>query len=160
MSLVDGYRNKIRPNRPAAAPPRVRVGHRSRSGRLAAGALDAARRHLADSLEPAGLHGAAGQALADLGHALEPLEARLPGLGRQRLRAAMGAEAFRAEYAAGRALDPPRAAHQVLYGIQPGREAQRAGTLVREPACAVAGEAVAVLTPRELDVLEFVAGIE
>jgi hypothetical protein len=39
MSLVDGYRNKIRPNRPAAAPPRVRVGHRSRSGRLAAGAV-------------------------------------------------------------------------------------------------------------------------
>ena len=51
------------------------------------------------------LHGAADQALADLGHALEPLEARLADLDRQRLRAAMGAEAFEAEYAAGRALD-------------------------------------------------------
>ena len=52
------------------------------------------------------LHGAADQALADLGHALEPLEARLAGLDRQRLRAAMGDEAFEAEYAAGRTLDP------------------------------------------------------
>ena len=51
------------------------------------------------------LHGAADQALADLGHALEPLEARLADLDRQRLRAAMGAEAFEAEYAAGRTLD-------------------------------------------------------
>ena len=159
MSLVDGYRNKIRPNRPA----------RPRPGFASATAADPAawrraiwmpRRHLADSLGPAGLHGAADQALADLGHALEPLEARLPGLGRQWLRAAMGAEAFQAEYAAGRALDPPRVAHQALYGIQPGREARRAGTLVREPACAVSGEAVAVLAPRELDVLKLVAEIE
>ena len=51
------------------------------------------------------LHGTADQALADLGHALEPLEARLAGLDRQRLGAAMGAEAFEAEYAAGRSLD-------------------------------------------------------
>jgi len=51
------------------------------------------------------LHGAADQALADLGHALEPLEARLAGLDRQRLRAAMGAGAFEAEYTAGRSLD-------------------------------------------------------
>jgi tetratricopeptide (TPR) repeat protein len=47
------------------------------------------------------LHGAADQALAELGHALEPLEARLAGLDRERLRAAMGAGAFEAEYAAG-----------------------------------------------------------
>jgi predicted ATPase/DNA-binding SARP family transcriptional activator/class 3 adenylate cyclase len=52
------------------------------------------------------LHGAADQALADLGHALEPLEARLADLDRQRLRAAIGTEAFDAEYAAGRALTP------------------------------------------------------
>ena len=51
------------------------------------------------------LHGAADQALADLGHALQPLEGRLADLDRQRLRAAMGAEAFEAEYAAGRTLD-------------------------------------------------------
>ena len=51
------------------------------------------------------LHGAADQALADLGHALEPLEARLADRDRQRLRAAMGAGAFDAEYAAGRTLD-------------------------------------------------------
>ena len=51
------------------------------------------------------LHGAADQTLADLGHALEPLEARLAGLDRQRLRAAMGAGAFEAEYTAGRSLD-------------------------------------------------------
>jgi hypothetical protein len=54
------------------------------------------------------LHGAADQALADLGHTLEPLEGRLANLDRQRLRAAMGAEAFEAEYAAGRVLDPAR----------------------------------------------------
>jgi predicted ATPase/DNA-binding SARP family transcriptional activator len=52
------------------------------------------------------LHGAADKALADLGHGLEPLEARLADLDRQRLRAAMGTEAFDAEYAAGRALSP------------------------------------------------------
>ena len=51
------------------------------------------------------LHGAADQTLADLGHALEPLEARLADRDRQRLRAAMGAGAFDAEYAAGRVLD-------------------------------------------------------
>jgi len=51
------------------------------------------------------LHGAADQALADLGHALEPLEARLADQDRRRLRAAMGTQAFDAEYAAGRTLD-------------------------------------------------------
>ena len=95
------------------------------------------------------LHGAAGQALADLGHALEPLEERLADLDRQRLRAAMGDGAFEAEYAAGRTLDlaqvlaalgrtdaaaeQARVAHEALPGIQ------------------------TVLTPRELDVLKLVA---
>ncbi|MBV9092617.1 MAG: adenylate/guanylate cyclase domain-containing protein [Streptosporangiaceae bacterium] len=50
------------------------------------------------------LHGAADQALAVLGETLEPLEGRLCDLHRQRLRAAMGAEAFEADYAAGRSL--------------------------------------------------------
>jgi non-specific serine/threonine protein kinase len=115
------------------------------------------------------LHGAADQALADLGHALEPLEGRLADLDRQRLRAAMGAEAFEDEYAAGRALGmagmlaalaredaaggQPRAAHQA----RPGMQAQRTGALVSEPDAAVSAEAVSVLTPRELDVLKLVA---
>ena len=55
------------------------------------------------------LHGAADQALADLGHALQPLEARLADLDRQRLRAAMGDGAFEAAYGAGRTLDLARA---------------------------------------------------
>jgi hypothetical protein len=59
-------------------------------------------------------HGAADQALADLGHALEPLEARLADRGRQRLRAAMGADAFEAEYAAGRTLTPEQIADLAL----------------------------------------------
>ena len=80
------------------------------------------------------------QGLADLGHALEPLEARLAGLDRQRLRAAMGAEAFDAEYAAGRTLDLARAAHQALQGISASREPPRAGALVSEPDAAVSGE--------------------
>ena len=70
------------------------------------------------------LHGAADQALADLGHTLQPLEARLAGLDRQRLRAAMGAEAFEAEYAAGRTLDLAQAVGPAGSG---GREAPRAG---------------------------------
>jgi len=52
------------------------------------------------------LHGAADQALADLGETLQPLEARLADRDRQRLRATMGIEAFEAEYAAGRTLTP------------------------------------------------------
>ncbi|MBV9094684.1 MAG: tetratricopeptide repeat protein, partial [Streptosporangiaceae bacterium] len=118
---------------------------------------------------PARLHGAADQALADLGHVLQPLEARLAGLDRQRLRAAMGDGAFDAAYAAGRILDlaqvlaalgradaaagQPRAAHQA----RPGMQAERAGALGSEPDAAVSGEAVTVLTPRELDVLKLVA---
>ncbi len=119
------------------------------------------------------LHGAADQAFADLGHALQPLEGRLADLDRQRLRAAMGAEAFEDEYAAGRALGPAgvlaalgredaaagqaRVAHQALQGMQAGREAQPTGALVSELDAAVPGEAVTVLTPRELDVLKLVA---
>jgi predicted ATPase/DNA-binding CsgD family transcriptional regulator len=93
------------------------------------------------------LHGVADQALADLGHSLQPLEARLAGLDRQRLRAAMGAGAFDAEYAAGRTLDLA----QVVAAL--GRK----DVAAEQPRVAVSGEAVAVLTPRELDVLKLVA---
>ena len=99
------------------------------------------------------LHGAADQALADLGHALEPLEGRLADDDRQRLRAAMGAEAFEAEYAAGRTLDLARVATRLVQRMQ----AERAGAPVSEPDAAVSGEAVTVLTPRELEVLKLVA---
>jgi DNA-binding CsgD family transcriptional regulator len=119
--------------------------------------LALAGRSEADPGRPTRLHGAADQALADLGHAVEPLEGRLAGLDRQRLRAAMGAEAFDAEYAAGRTLDPARAAHQALQGIQAKRDAPRTGARVSEPDAAVPGEVVTVLTPRELDVLKLVA---
>jgi hypothetical protein len=51
------------------------------------------------------LHGAADHALAVLGETVEPLEAGLRDLGRERLRAAMGADAFEAEYAAGQAMN-------------------------------------------------------
>ena len=95
------------------------------------------------------LHGAADQALADLGHALEPLEGRLADLDRQRLRTAMGAEAFEAEYAAGRTLDPA----QVLAEARAQGRSGRAG----RGAAGYAGEAASVLTPRELDVLKLVA---
>jgi hypothetical protein len=65
-------------------------------------------------------HGAADQALTELGRALEPLEARLASLDRQRLRAAMGTEAVEAEYAAGHTLGLA----QVLAAL-PGRQAER-----------------------------------
>jgi predicted ATPase/DNA-binding CsgD family transcriptional regulator len=96
---------------------------------------------------PARLHGAADRALADLGRALEPLEAQLADLDRQRLRAAMGEEAFDAEYAAGRALDPA----QVLAEL--GHMDAAAG----QPQAAAIGEDVTVLTSRERDVLKLVA---
>ena len=68
---------------------------------------------------------------------------RLPtGLGDERLR-----EAFEAEYAAGRGLDPA----QVLAAIS------RTGTAAGQARVAVPGEAASVLTPRELDVLKLVA---
>jgi DNA-binding CsgD family transcriptional regulator/tetratricopeptide (TPR) repeat protein len=96
------------------------------------------------------LHGAADQIFADLGHEVEELEARLVSQDRQRLRAAMGAEAFEAEYAAGRALDMP----QVLaeFGRRAGAAARPA-----EPAAAGSPAAVTVLTARQLDVLRLVA---
>ncbi len=93
------------------------------------------------------LHGAADQSLAALGHALQPLEARLAGQDRQRLRAAMGDEAFEAEYAAGRTLDPA----QVLAALG------RTDTAVGQARPTVPGEAASVLTARELDVLKLVA---
>ena len=93
------------------------------------------------------LHGAADQALADLGRVIEPLEARLAALDRQRLRAAMGDVAFEAEYAAGRTLDLAALGHRDL-----GHWDTAAGQ-----APTVTGGAASVLTPRELDVLKLVA---
>jgi hypothetical protein len=58
----------------------------------------------ADPRWSARLHGAADRALTELGEPREPLEQRLAGVDRQRLRAALGTEAFEAEYAVGRAL--------------------------------------------------------
>ena len=111
----------------------------------------------ADPAWSARLHGAADQALADLGHVLQPLEERLADLDRQRLRATMGDQAFDAEYAAGRTLDPARAAQQALQGLQARREGPHVGALVSEPDAEVPGQAATVLTPRELDVLKLVA---
>jgi DNA-binding CsgD family transcriptional regulator len=111
----------------------------------------------ADLGRAARLHGAADQALADLGETIDPLEGRLAGLDRQRLRAAMGAEAFEAEYAAGRTLDMARVAHEALPGTQAERAARGAGAPVSEQDTAVPGEAATVLTPREIDVLKLVA---
>jgi DNA-binding CsgD family transcriptional regulator len=96
------------------------------------------------------LHGAADQALADLGRVLEPLEARLADLDRQRLRAAMGTEAFEAEYAAGLTLNLA----QVLPML--GRTDAVTGQ-AQQAQVAGSGEAATVLTPRELDVLRLVA---
>ena len=77
----------------------------------------------------------------------------------------MGAEAFEDEYAAGRALGlaglgartRQPGSRAALQGMQAGREAQPTGALVSELDAAVPGEAVTVLTPRELDVLKLVA---
>jgi non-specific serine/threonine protein kinase len=57
-----------------------------------------------DTGRSARLHGAASQALEGLGETIEPLEGRLRDLDCQRLRSAMGAAAFEAEYAAGSTL--------------------------------------------------------
>jgi non-specific serine/threonine protein kinase len=102
------------------------------------------------------LHGAADQALADLGHALQPVESRLASLDRERLRAVMGGDAFEAEYAAGRTLGLARAAHQALQGLEAGPAAPRAASRGSEPDT-VPGTAETALTPRELDVLKLVA---
>jgi predicted ATPase/DNA-binding CsgD family transcriptional regulator len=111
----------------------------------------------ADPGLPARLHGAADQALAALGHTLQPLEERLADLDRQRLRAALGAEAYEAEYAAGRTLNLTRVTDQALRRIPAGGAAPRAGALASEPDAAESGEAAPVLTPRELEVLKLVA---
>ena len=58
----------------------------------------------ADMGRSARLHGAADRALVALGHTVDPLEGRLRDLDFERLRSAMGAEAFEAEFAAGQAL--------------------------------------------------------
>jgi len=92
------------------------------------------------------LHGAADQALADLGETIDPLEGRLADVDRQRLRDAMGAEAFEAEYAAGGTLDSA----EVLAALRKEATADQARA-------GVTGEAMTVLTPRELDVLKLVA---
>ena len=63
-----------------------------------------------DPARSARLHGAADAALAALGEAVDSLEARLRDADRQRLRSALGAAAFAAEYAAGQAL----AAEEIL----------------------------------------------
>jgi non-specific serine/threonine protein kinase len=117
-----------------------RAGMRGQAA-LALLGLALARQGGADPGWSARLHGAADQAFADLGHALEPLEARLAHQDRQRLRAVMGDEAFEAEYAAGRALDAAQALAEVG-GVGAG---------------AGAAGPVTVLTPRELDVLRLVA---
>jgi DNA-binding CsgD family transcriptional regulator len=96
---------------------------------------------------PARLHGVADQVLTDLGHALEPLEARLANRDRQRLRDAMGTEAFDAQYAAGRDLDLVT----VLAALQ------REDSAAEQSPSAVADAAGVVLTARELDVLRLVA---
>ena len=96
------------------------------------------------------LHGAADQAMANLGHALEPVERRLADADRGRLRAAMGDEAFEAEYAAGRALD--------LASVLPAPgPADAAATGPEQAPAPESGDAVTVLTPRELEVLTLVA---
>jgi DNA-binding CsgD family transcriptional regulator len=107
----------------------------------------------ADPGRSARLHGAADQTFADLGHAIEPLEGRLADLDRERLRAAMGDEAFEAEYAAGRTLDLGHVAYEALHGMR----TQHEGALVSEPDTAGSGAAATALTPRELDVLRLVA---
>jgi LuxR family transcriptional regulator, maltose regulon positive regulatory protein len=82
-----------------------RTGMRSQVGYALVG-LALAGHGAADPGWSARLHGAADEALADQGSVLEPLEAGLVDLDRDRLRAAMGADAFEAEYTQGRTLDP------------------------------------------------------
>jgi hypothetical protein len=58
----------------------------------------------ADMSRSARLHGAADEALSVLGETVEPLEGGLRDLDCQRLRSAMGTEAFDAAYTAGRSM--------------------------------------------------------
>jgi DNA-binding NarL/FixJ family response regulator len=116
-----------------------------------------AGRRGADRGWSARLHGAADQALADLGATIEPLERNLAHLDRQRLREAMGAEAFEAEYSAGRALDLASVADEVLQGMQSAGAAPLTDALVGEPGATTSRQAVSILTPRELEVLKLVA---
>ena len=102
------------------------------------------------------LHGAADQALADLGDTIEPLEGRLAEIDRQRLRAEIGAKAFEAEYRAGRTLDVARVAHEAAQRMHADRQAQERA-LLSERDASLPPEATQVLTPRELDVLKLVA---
>jgi predicted ATPase/DNA-binding CsgD family transcriptional regulator len=125
-----------------------RVGMKRLTAYALIGLAMTRRRGRADPAWSARLHGAADQALADLGHTLQPLEARLAELDRQRLREAMGTEAFDAEYAAGRALDPAQVG---------GELEQTSAAAGLPPRVAVPGEDVSVLTPRERDVLKLVA---
>jgi predicted ATPase len=68
--------------------------------------LALASRGRADPGWAARLHGAADQALADVGRAWSPPERALADQDRQRLRSALGDGVFEEEYAAGAALDP------------------------------------------------------
>jgi DNA-binding CsgD family transcriptional regulator len=96
------------------------------------------------------MHGAADRALADLGHALPPLEARLADLDRKRLSAAMGTEAFDAEYAAGRALDLARVL-TLATDLAVGDETAPAGPPSPDPLARFG------LTEREREVLSLLA---
>jgi len=92
------------------------------------------------------VHGVADQAMAEQRHAFEPFEGGLADRDRRRLRAAMG-EAFDAEYAAGRSLDPAEVLAEVRRKDTPAVPGGAVGSR----------EAALVLTPRELDVLKLVA---
>jgi predicted ATPase/class 3 adenylate cyclase len=65
------------------------------------------------------LHGAAGQALAELGETLEPLERGLRDRDCQRLRSTMGDQAFDAEYATGKSLTTDEALTLALEDLPP-----------------------------------------
>jgi predicted ATPase/DNA-binding CsgD family transcriptional regulator len=110
-------------------------------------------RDRADPGWSARLHGAAERILADLGRVLEPVEARLAGQDRERLRAEMGDEKFEAEYSAGRALDAAQAVAET------GRTGTAAGPAQVAAQVPPAGpdQDVTPLTPRELEVLRLVA---